>query len=552
MQVQSPYIREVFDGVYIRNGAIKDAHIDSLDGNKIMAKTITADHLNINSLSAITANAGTITAGVLKSSDDKVVLHLNNKQLTIKDSLNRVVLAGGAGVLSGGADGLYIGGNAQLDASNGKIENLTTTTFNTRKINVNDSYNAPKLTLENNYISGTNVIIKAGSGEYKFEQNQLTMPSSAIDGSAVKDNTLSGNKMTLFSISASSFTPPPSFSATVSNPTVSDNSSRRVYSYCTQSSGLIYTTSKMWAIDTYSPSPSTTTKYGSGVLTVNVSNPSPDFTLTVTEGTEVTTSYLMSSSGPIPCSFVSMSDNPGRTTLFQDTTFDLNEWIIDYTLTVTISGFSSSTTYQIKPLDGAEIYYNGQWRNTTTIVSEITSIQARKRITSSSDTIRLQLWQTTAKSFSFNQVPVIGAKFHSASTSIDVSTFYQYYNPWTQQGYSDTLGTSGTSGWRWIPNLPLNVEYFTNGQAGTFAWAWDLYESFGKPVTVNIAVQGVDDQLYIFVYNGSVWSELVAIGSYDPDWNIRTYSASNVHRILAVGKDTTGEGFFFFTIGIAS
>ncbi len=562
MQVQSPYIREVFDGVYIRNGAIKDAHIESLNGDKIMAKTITADHLNINSLSAISANAGTITAGTLKSRPDEqtgishVVLDLNSKQFAIKDSDGDLVLAGGVSAVPNGQggydDGLYIGGNAKLDASSGKIENLTTTTFNTKKINVNDSndFKVTKLTLENNYISGTNVIIKAGSGEYKFEQNQLTMPTSAIDGSVIKDNSLSGSKLNLFSISASSFVSPPSFSATVSNPTVSDNSSRSVYSYCTQDSGLLYVTSKMWKIYTYSPSPSTSTTYGSGVLTVNVSNPSPSFTRTVTAGTEVTTSYLMSSSGPIPCSFVSMYDNPGSATLFQDKTFDLDEWIVDYTLTVTIGGFSSSTTYQIKPLNGAEIFYNGQWRNTTTIVSGITSIQARKRITSPSDTIRLQLWQTTAKSFAFNIAPIPGAKFLSTSTSITLSSFHTSYNPWNAQGYSDTTGTSGTSGWRWLPNLPLVSDYYASGQPCTMAWAWDFEAAFGRGVDLDIAIHGIDNMFYIFAYNGSSWSTVFGIDTYDTNFNIRTASVTGCCRLIVSLRDTGGEGFAYFTIGI--
>ncbi len=49
----------------------------------IVANTITADKLNVSSLSAITANVGTVTAGVLRSSDGLMVIDLNNKTIQI-------------------------------------------------------------------------------------------------------------------------------------------------------------------------------------------------------------------------------------------------------------------------------------------------------------------------------------------------------------------------------------------------------------------------------------------------------------------------------------
>jgi hypothetical protein len=57
----------------IGNAAISSAQIASLAADKISATT----------LSAITANAGTITAGVLKSSDNKFVIDLTNKTISI-------------------------------------------------------------------------------------------------------------------------------------------------------------------------------------------------------------------------------------------------------------------------------------------------------------------------------------------------------------------------------------------------------------------------------------------------------------------------------------
>lgn len=49
----------------------------------ILAGSITSEKLDVNALSAITANIGTVTAGVLKSADDKFIIDLDNKTLTI-------------------------------------------------------------------------------------------------------------------------------------------------------------------------------------------------------------------------------------------------------------------------------------------------------------------------------------------------------------------------------------------------------------------------------------------------------------------------------------
>lgn len=54
-----------------------------INGNLIVDGTILARHLDVASLSAITANVGTVTAGVLRSSDSNFVIDLNNKTLTI-------------------------------------------------------------------------------------------------------------------------------------------------------------------------------------------------------------------------------------------------------------------------------------------------------------------------------------------------------------------------------------------------------------------------------------------------------------------------------------
>lgn len=54
-----------------------------IDGSSIKTGTITADRLNVTSLSAIAANVGTLTAGILQSADGKFVINLNTGSLKI-------------------------------------------------------------------------------------------------------------------------------------------------------------------------------------------------------------------------------------------------------------------------------------------------------------------------------------------------------------------------------------------------------------------------------------------------------------------------------------
>lgn len=61
------------------NGTAKLA----LRGDMYADGTITANKLNVSSLSAITANIGTVTAGVIQSSDGQMVINLNSKQFII-------------------------------------------------------------------------------------------------------------------------------------------------------------------------------------------------------------------------------------------------------------------------------------------------------------------------------------------------------------------------------------------------------------------------------------------------------------------------------------
>lgn len=61
------------------NGAAKVA----LRGDMIVDGSIVARHLSVSTLSAIAADVGTVTAGVLRSSDSKFVIDLTNKTITI-------------------------------------------------------------------------------------------------------------------------------------------------------------------------------------------------------------------------------------------------------------------------------------------------------------------------------------------------------------------------------------------------------------------------------------------------------------------------------------
>lgn len=56
----------------------------SVTTNKIAAGAVTADRLNVSALSAITGNIGDITAGVMRSADNKMRIDLNNKRIWIE------------------------------------------------------------------------------------------------------------------------------------------------------------------------------------------------------------------------------------------------------------------------------------------------------------------------------------------------------------------------------------------------------------------------------------------------------------------------------------
>ena len=55
----------------------------ALRGDMLIDGTILARHISVSSLSAITANVGTVTAGLIKSSDNKMQINLNTGVITI-------------------------------------------------------------------------------------------------------------------------------------------------------------------------------------------------------------------------------------------------------------------------------------------------------------------------------------------------------------------------------------------------------------------------------------------------------------------------------------
>ncbi len=54
-----------------------------LAGNAIIDGTILARHIDVDTLSALAADIGEVTAGVIRSADSKFVIDLDNKTLTI-------------------------------------------------------------------------------------------------------------------------------------------------------------------------------------------------------------------------------------------------------------------------------------------------------------------------------------------------------------------------------------------------------------------------------------------------------------------------------------
>jgi len=64
-------------------GMVNGVSTVGINGNLIVDGSILARHLNVGTLSAISANIGTVTAGKLQSADEKFVIDLDNKTIEI-------------------------------------------------------------------------------------------------------------------------------------------------------------------------------------------------------------------------------------------------------------------------------------------------------------------------------------------------------------------------------------------------------------------------------------------------------------------------------------
>ena len=64
-------------------GLVNGVSTVGINGNLVVDDTILARHIDVSSLSSITANIGTVTAGVVRSSDSKFVIDLDNKTIDI-------------------------------------------------------------------------------------------------------------------------------------------------------------------------------------------------------------------------------------------------------------------------------------------------------------------------------------------------------------------------------------------------------------------------------------------------------------------------------------
>ncbi len=105
----SPFIVDATQGVVIDGVHVKDG-------------TISADALDVNDLSAINADLGTITAGLMKSSDNEFKIDLDDKYIIIDDDAR--IRLDGTGMLQVGDKNIQISGttNDIIVAENGGVD----------------------------------------------------------------------------------------------------------------------------------------------------------------------------------------------------------------------------------------------------------------------------------------------------------------------------------------------------------------------------------------------------------------------------------------------
>lgn len=82
-RVQAGNAVSLLDLVALNDGGVSYSVAKISADDIILDGTVTAPKLNVTELSAISADIGTATAGVIKSADDKFIIDLNNKTITI-------------------------------------------------------------------------------------------------------------------------------------------------------------------------------------------------------------------------------------------------------------------------------------------------------------------------------------------------------------------------------------------------------------------------------------------------------------------------------------
>lgn len=82
-RVQAGNAVSLLDLVALNDGGVSYSVVKISADDIILDGTVTAPKLDVTELSAISADIGTATAGVIKSADDKFVIDLNNKTITI-------------------------------------------------------------------------------------------------------------------------------------------------------------------------------------------------------------------------------------------------------------------------------------------------------------------------------------------------------------------------------------------------------------------------------------------------------------------------------------
>lgn len=84
------------DKFHLKYGIIDDVHINEMSGEKIIAHSINVDKLNVDELSAVSGDMGTLTAGILRSDNNNMELNLNRGTLRMSNA--DFTLGGGADI----------------------------------------------------------------------------------------------------------------------------------------------------------------------------------------------------------------------------------------------------------------------------------------------------------------------------------------------------------------------------------------------------------------------------------------------------------------------